>query len=1155
MKYLIIAVGLLLSGATPMVCSEFFDTKGTEFFLTFIPNDHNNDEGVDSISLFIAADKPTTGFIEYRDKNSKVYTHNYTITDISKIHVFTLEYSNYELSGDSQDETVAPQYFRVVSNSDITVYGLTTATTSSDAFLVLPSDVLNNHYFIMSYGSWDSNPSQFAVTAVEDGTTVTIRPTAATEKNSTKVQSITLNKGESFLVQAASGDLTGTEITSDKPVAVFSGHERAAIPSTLTSASRDCLVEQLPPVTTWGENAFIVPFTAINDDENTLYKDIYRVLAACDNTKVVVNGTETITLNKGKYFEKSITGAVSLVADQPVMTAQFKKTSSTSNQSETHGDPLMLMIPPKEQFMDKYRVVNIQAYEYNNKSIVESFEEHYIAVVAPASAYSTITLDGSSVPSSGFNAISGSEYYYSNIKVSAGVHYMECSAPFGIFVYGYGERNSYGYVGGMAMKPFDSDPPEILVNSECYEAEGIVADTGGHNTGLQSVLIPPDSSVNVTTEINVVNSGYYTYKATLVNQYYDGHFSVVAVDSSKLTTGISVDIPGFTVWIKGSDPNGTAPVYSFEAMANKEFCFNIILNNYGKFNQEINDIYFKNKLFTIKSEKFGAIESGQEKTLISCITPTSIGVFTDTLVMVHDCGSRDVAVITLDTRLDYYPPVIAGTVLCYSAEGSVTDTSEYDYGLLSVTADADSTENTTVEINKTDAFNYTFRAELIDSNYDGRFTIIAADSAGLKSKRTFNIPGFTVWLKGFDPDEPAPAWNYRTRKGQELCFDIIFNNYGKYDHTISGIYLKNKIFTITDGEFTTIAEGGEKTVTACITPDTAGIFTDTLVITHDCGLREVAFITVEVPADRHPPQIAITPDPCKTKFTITITDSLSDDYGLKSIIYNELTNCSASETSVASQSWTIILTVTDPLFDAVWDVTVTDEYGLTTNIRDTVQGFTLSINSGLPDGALDFGAAIIGSRICDTIILYNYGLLPMVFDDILMAGNLWFSIPQSQLPLTIGPGEIQPLAVCFYPLQASDATLKDTLKLEFNCVSKTVPISGEADPLIFEGKNKCKVPLRIITTEVPHGYVLGQNVPNPVTGNITSIIFGIDEENYINLDVYSSDGKKICTLAEDWFKAGCYQVEFDTGNLPDGVYFYVLRSTGHQLTGKFVIYR
>ncbi len=60
-------------------------------------------------------------------------------------------------------------------------------------------------------------------------------------------------------------DLTGTKINSSQPIAVFSGHQRATIPNPSDLVSRDHLVEELPPIPTWGGSAFVTPYPLAKD--------------------------------------------------------------------------------------------------------------------------------------------------------------------------------------------------------------------------------------------------------------------------------------------------------------------------------------------------------------------------------------------------------------------------------------------------------------------------------------------------------------------------------------------------------------------------------------------------------------------------------------------------------------------------------------------------------------------------------------------------------------------------------------------------------------------------------------------------------------------------------------------------------------------------
>src|SRR5690606_27282503 len=97
-------------------------------------------------------------------------------------------------------------------------------------------------------------PSEFAVVAAQDGTEVTYVPTADTVSGVTAGTPVTktLNRGEALPVAAGSSDLSGTPITSTKPVAVFGGNQCANIPNPST-AFCDYVVEQIPGTSTWGK--------------------------------------------------------------------------------------------------------------------------------------------------------------------------------------------------------------------------------------------------------------------------------------------------------------------------------------------------------------------------------------------------------------------------------------------------------------------------------------------------------------------------------------------------------------------------------------------------------------------------------------------------------------------------------------------------------------------------------------------------------------------------------------------------------------------------------------------------------------------------------------------------------------------------------------
>ena len=98
---------------------------------------------------------------------------------------------------------------------------------------------------------------------------------------------------------ASVDDLTGSNIVTDKPVSVFSGHEAA---KGLGGSDLDHVVEQVPPTALWDTVHYFAPLA--NDHPDTI-----RILAAEDSTKVDLycdNTLVTYFVNEGRSVYATI---------------------------------------------------------------------------------------------------------------------------------------------------------------------------------------------------------------------------------------------------------------------------------------------------------------------------------------------------------------------------------------------------------------------------------------------------------------------------------------------------------------------------------------------------------------------------------------------------------------------------------------------------------------------------------------------------------------------------------------------------------------------------------------------------------------------------------------------------------------------------------
>ncbi len=96
-----------------------------------------------------------------------------------------------------------------------------------------------------------------------------------------------------------------------------------------------------------------------------------------------------------------------------------------------------------------------------------------------------------------------------------------------------------------------------------------------------------------------------------------------------------------------------------------------------------------------------------------------------------------------------------------------------------------------------------------------------------------------------------------------------------------------------------------------------------------------------------------------------------------------------------------------------------------------------------------------------------------------------------------------------------------------------------------------------LISEIPGEFKLFQNYPNPFNP-VTKIKFTIPETVGTKLDlsvlkVYDILGNEVATLVNEYKPAGNYEVEFNAGNLPSGVYIYKLTAGSFVSSKKMMV--
>ncbi|NLO19784.1 MAG: outer membrane beta-barrel protein [Ignavibacteria bacterium] len=456
------------------------DTKnsvGREFWICFQKNfkESKQSSSRDSLQLelFISGDKDARVIIEIKGIGYK------NVVDIKKDEVLNIPLPKEAqvLSSDKIEQLAV----YIKSDNPITVYGLNRRFQTTDSFLCFPMEVLGKEYRAMAYYVSDGLMSQFAIVATEDNTDVNILPSVHTSNHlAEQLYTVKLNKGEVYQVVAKNDntnkcDLTGSIIKANKKIAVFSGHQCAYVPQKILACNH--LIEQMPPVPSWGKHFYIGKLQG-----RSFYT--YRVLANETDTRIFEDDKLVATLKNGEFYENNSDQDIQVTADKPVLVAQY---SQGFKNSDSIGDPMMIMVSPTQQFLKHYRFA----------TPVNGQWRHYINVVSPTNSVNTILLNGKPVDTTRFELLGKSRYSIACIEVPFGTHIIQGAMPFGMYSYGFGfGRDSYDAYGTMAGQSFvDYQPAEDVLApiGECEKTDSYTEltfwDDRDDDTGILSVKV------------------------------------------------------------------------------------------------------------------------------------------------------------------------------------------------------------------------------------------------------------------------------------------------------------------------------------------------------------------------------------------------------------------------------------------------------------------------------------------------------------------------------------------------------------------------------------------------------------------------------------------------------------------------------------------
>jgi hypothetical protein len=576
---LLLAVVLLLSTSVgsaqnKKVNDELLNSasgaQGTEFIVAFPCNDNSPFERNTQFEIYIATSADVAN-VRVRagddpaEKRFQVLKNRITTMSLEAGGPLQLQPS-LEIRA-LESEVVTQKGVVITSDKPISVYVLSAKTFSSDGYLAIPTSAWGRRYMPVCYFDFKESNTRdtwaggFVVIAKDDDTDVTILLRGegggiGRTRNGKRIGerfTINMRRGETYQIMGdgttrGDFDLTGSLITSTKPIGLISFHSRTMVPNQGNFNGRDPLYEMIPPVSAWGKKYVSVEYNR-NGSNNMGKGDYYRILAAEDGTVVTgrylhkinksVLGTLSFpgTLRSGEFrdFAKTSSpvelpnGVVIIEANKPIFVMQYN--CSAAFDGDQINDPFMINVTPMEQY--------ISGTIFQTPDVA-NFTEHYFTMIVEVLHPETEDADLKSLAIDGIfvyqdprasiapqlltpqsiippQYVEGRRVRHCSVVFGerGGTHIVTSNGRvrFGGYIFGNGNVDSYGWPAAAAFRDVstvDTLPPLFTKSEEC-------GDFTYNSTEIRNQPDPP--VVPPTRDSMQVETGFFSIRLDTTDNY------------------------------------------------------------------------------------------------------------------------------------------------------------------------------------------------------------------------------------------------------------------------------------------------------------------------------------------------------------------------------------------------------------------------------------------------------------------------------------------------------------------------------------------------------------------------------------------------------------------------------------------------------------
>lgn len=334
-----------------------------------------------------------------------------------------------------EQQQVVNRAIRIQSNDTINLNAANFKAGSSDGTMLLSTGSFGTDYRILTYQGNLNYSSHFVIVAPSNNTTITVTPQLNTSTGSPAGTpfNVNMNAGDVYMVHslnANGADMTGSTVTSNRPVAVFGSARCSNVPTGITYC--DMLWEQQIPTVAWGREYVTGRLMGRSGG------DFFRVLAHTNGSQIFRNGTLVTTLNAGQRYDATLNGGNWITSNNPIAVAQYSRGRTSDGTPAT--DPFMIQLVPTVRYGNDYQ------FATSSPSVTAT---NHVTITTRTINTALVRLDGA--PVGGWLPSSSSGWSYAMSNISAGAHTITSDSVCGAVVYGWGQSGtstSYGYYVG-----------------------------------------------------------------------------------------------------------------------------------------------------------------------------------------------------------------------------------------------------------------------------------------------------------------------------------------------------------------------------------------------------------------------------------------------------------------------------------------------------------------------------------------------------------------------------------------------------------------------------------------------------------------------------------------------------------------------------------